>query len=51
MCSTDGGEMRIVDRWRDKETCQDLLQEWTESTRFRKSWEVLSDQTKFSSRG
>ena len=53
------GKWRIVDRWRDKEsenqkhrkTCsrtdkgtpQDVLQEWTGSTRFRKSWEVPSD--------
>ena len=52
-CSTDGGEWRIVDRWGDKEsekhqhreTCgrgdketpQNLPQEWTGSTRFRKS--------------
>ena len=58
--STDGGEWRIVDRWDakearimstwrleaggDKETPQDLPQEWTGSTRFRKSWGVLSDQ-------
>ena len=50
VCSTDGGEWRIVDRWddkgsenhehvetssrRDKETPQDLPQEWTGSTRF-----------------
>ena len=40
--STDGGERRIVERWEDKETSEDLLQEWTGSTRFRKSWEVLS---------
>ena len=33
---TDGG---------DKETSQDLPQEWTASTRFRKSWRVLSEQT------
>ena len=39
VCSTDEGERRIVDRWRDKETSQDLSQEWTGSTRFRKSWE------------
>ena len=53
VCSTDGGELRIVDRWDDKEsenhqhreTCgmgdtetpQDPSQEWTGSTRFRKS--------------
>ena len=59
VCSTDGGEWRIVDRWDDKEsdnlqhreTCsrgdketpQDLPQEWTGSTRFRKSWGVLRD--------
>ena len=59
VCSTDGGEWRIVDRWDDKgsenhehtETCsrgdkktpQDPPQEWTGSTRFRKSWGVLSD--------
>ena len=59
VCSTDGGEWRIVDRWgdkgsenqehrktcsrRDKETPQGLPQEWTGSTRFRKSWRVLSD--------
>ena len=59
VCSTDGGERRIVDKWGDKgsesqehrETCsrgdkemfQDLPQEWTGSTRFRKSWEVLSN--------
>ena len=52
VCSTDGGEWRIVDRWddkgsenhehvetssrRDKETPQDLPQEWTGSTRFQK---------------
>ena len=52
--STDRGEWRIVDRWGDKgsgsqehrETCsrgdketpQDLPQEWTGITRFRKSW-------------
>ena len=51
VCSTDGGEWRIVDKWGDKgsegqehrETCcrgdketpQDLPQEWTGSTRFR----------------
>ena len=44
VCSTGGGKRRIVDRWRDKETSQDLLQEWTGSTRFRMCWEVLSDQ-------
>ena len=48
VCSTDGGEWRIVDRWDDKgsenhELPQDLPQEWTGSTRFRKSWGVLSD--------
>ena len=52
-CSIDGGEWRIVDGWDDKrsenhehmETCsrgdketpQDLPQQWTGSTRFRKS--------------
>ena len=45
LCSSDGGERRIVDRWGDKEMSQDLLQEWTGSTRFRKSWGVLSEQT------
>ena len=45
VCSTDGGERRIVDRWGDKETSQDLPQEWTASTRFRKSWRVLKEQT------
>ena len=59
VCSTDGGEWRIVDRWDDKgsenhehiETCsrgdketrQDLPQKWTGSSRFRKSWGVLID--------
>ena len=59
VCSTDGGKWRIVDRWDDKrsesqehrETCsrgdketpQDLPQEWTGSTRFRKSSEALCD--------
>ena len=43
VCSADGGEWRIVDRWGDTETPQDLPQEWTGSTRFRKSWWVLSD--------
>ena len=59
VCSTDGGEWRVVDRWGDKEsenhkhqkTCcwgdkerpQDLPQDWTGGTRFRKSWEVLCD--------
>ena len=59
VCSTDGGDWRIVDRWDDKgsenhehmETCsrrdkekpQDLPRERTGSTRFRKSWGVLSD--------
>ena len=59
VCSTGGGDWRIVDRWRDKEsenhkhreacsrgddeTPQDLPQEWTGSTRFRESWGVLSD--------
>ena len=43
VCSTDGGEWRIVDRWDEKgsenhEPPQDLPQEWTGSTRFRKSW-------------
>ena len=54
VCSTDGREWRIVDRWddkgsdnhehretcsrRDKETPQDLPLESTGSTRFRKSW-------------
>ena len=37
--STGGGERRIVDSWRDRGTSQDLLQEWTGSTGFRKSWE------------
>ena len=46
VCSTDGGELKIVDRWRDKENFQDLPQEWTGSTRFRKSWQVLSEETK-----
>ena len=45
VCSTDEGERRIVDRWGEKETPQDLLQEWVGSTRFRKSWRVLSEQT------
>ena len=45
VCSADGGERRIVDRWGDKEMSEDLLQEWTGSTRFRKSWGVLSEQT------
>ena len=44
--STDGGELRIIDRWGDKETSQDLPQEWTGSTKFRKSWGVLGEQTK-----
>ena len=35
----------IVDRWGDKETFQDLPQEWTGSTRLRKSWAVVSEQT------
>ena len=55
----DGGKWRIVDRWDnkgsenlqhretcgrgDKETPQDPPQEWTGSTRFRKSWEALCD--------
>ena len=48
VCSTDGGEWRIVDRWDEKgsenhEPPQDLPQEWTGSTRFRKSWRVLCD--------
>ena len=59
VCSADGGEWRIVDRWDDKEartfstgrlvagetreTPQDLPQEWTGSTRLRKSSRVLSD--------
>ena len=59
VCSTDGGEWRIADRWGDegsenlqhRETCsrgdeetpQDLPQEWTGSTRFRKSSGVLCD--------
>ena len=38
VCSADGRERRIVDRWGDKEMSQDLLQEWTGSTRFGKSW-------------
>ena len=37
VCSVDGGERRIVDRWGDKGMSQDLLQEWTGSTRFRMS--------------
>ena len=45
VCSTDGGEWRIVDRWGDKETPQDLPHEWTGSTKFRKSWGVSSEQT------
>ena len=61
VCSTDGGERRIVDRWGDKEsenrmhgaTCrwgnketfQDLPHEWTGSTKFRKSWGALGEQT------
>ena len=51
VCSTDGGERRIVDRWDDKETSKDLPQEWTGSTKFRKSWGVLSEQTKPSAEG
>ena len=51
VCSTDGGEWRIVDRWDDKETSQDLPQEWTGSTKFRKSWGVLSEQTKPAAEG
>ena len=51
VCSTHGGERRIIDRWRDKETAQDLLQEWTGSTKFRKSWGVLSERTKPSAEG
>ena len=46
VCSTDGGEGRIFDKWGDEETSQDLPQEWTGSAKFRKSWEVLSEQTK-----
>ena len=43
VCSTDGGEWRVVDRWDEKgsenrEPPQDLPQECTGSTRFRKSW-------------
>ena len=57
VCSNDGGERRIVDRRRDKEsdnrmhgeTCercnQDLPHEWTGSTKFRKSWRAWSEQT------
>ena len=51
VCSTDGGERRIIDRWGEKETSQDLPQEWTGSTKFRKSWGVLSEQTKPSAEG
>ena len=48
VCSTDGGERRIVDRWDEKgsenhDPPQDLPQEWTGSTRFRKSLGVLCD--------
>ena len=59
VCRVDDGERRIVDRWgdresenhqhretcdrSDKETPQELPQEWTGSTRFRKSWGVLCD--------
>ena len=44
VCSTDGGEWRNLDRCDDKgsenhEPPQDLPQEWTGSTRYRKSWE------------
>ena len=46
VCSTNGYERRIVDRWGDKETSQDLPQELTGITRFRKSWVVLSEQPK-----
>ena len=46
VCNTKGRERRIVNRWGDKETCQDLPQELTGITRFRKSWVVLSEQTK-----
>ena len=43
VCSTDGGEWRIVERWDDKgrenhEPPQDLPQEWTGTTRFRMSF-------------
>ena len=41
----DGGAWRIVDRWRDKVTSQDLPHEWTGSRKFRKSWGALSEQT------
>ena len=51
VCSTDGGERRIIDRGGDKETSQDLPREWTGSTKFRKSWGVLSEQTKPSAEG
>ena len=36
-------EGRIMSTWGDKETPQDVPQEWTGSTRFRKFWGVLSD--------
>ena len=45
VCSAEGREPRTVDRWGDRERSQDLPQEWTGITRFRKSWGVLSEQT------
>ena len=46
---TDGGERRIVARCKEKETSQDLPEN-RRSSRFRKSWEVLSDQKEATSR-
>ena len=51
VCSADGGERRIVDRWGDEEMSQDLLQEWTGSTRFRKSWWSAERTNAATSRG
>ena len=44
VCTTDGGERRIVERWGDKETSQGLPQEGQQAQRFRKFWGLLSDQ-------